>query len=303
MRSHITPKQVAQALGVSESSVKRWCDQGLIATERTAGGHRRLTVNSIIQFLRGREIRLMRPEILNLPPSVPGRPATLKATRHEMAQALEAGDEERFRRAGFNLYLAGYSVVEICDQVLAPVFELLGEKWQHQELEVYQERRGVEICLKFLHELRLSQPPPAAQAPLAIGGTFEGDWYVLPTTMVELSLREAGWRSQSYGASHPVETLEAALRARRPRLFWLSVSWMASEDRFVERFERISETAAECGTAVAVGGRALDESVRRRITYSAYCDHMGHLAAFSQALAQASSPVGSALSPGKGRES
>lgn len=288
MRAHVTPKQVAQAIGVSESSVKRWSDQGLIPTERTAGGHRRLPVRGVLQFLRSSGHSLVRPEILSLPPTALGREATLEQTQDELMAALDEGDEERFRAAGFNLFLAGYPAVEICDQVVAPAFHRLGDRWQHGEIEIYQERRGSEICLKLLHELRMSLPSPSPDAPLAIGGTLAGDWYALPTTMAELVLREAGWCAQSYGVGHPVETLCIALRDRKPRLFWLSVSWFASENDFVARFQKIYDTAAECGTAVAVGGRALTESIRRRITYSAFCDNMGHLVAFASALAPAS---------------
>ena len=309
MKFHVTPKQVAQAIGVSESSVKRWSDQGLIPTERTAGGHRRLPVRGVLQFLRGSGHSLVRPEILSLPPTALGREATLEQTRDELMAALDEGDEERFRAAGFNLFLAGYSAVDVCDQVVTPAFRRLGDRWQHGEIEIYQERRGSEICLKFLHELRVSLPSPEPDAPLAIGGTLEGDWYALPTTMVELVLREAGWRAQSYGTGHPAETLSIALRDRKPRLFWLSVSWLPSENDFVERFQKLYDTAAECGTALAVGGRALTETIRRRITYSAFCDNMGHLVAFASALAPApesdvsASPGNDASDDPNGRES
>ncbi len=45
--------QVAKAIGVSESSLKRWCDKGMLATQRTAGGHRRLTIEAVLEFVRG----------------------------------------------------------------------------------------------------------------------------------------------------------------------------------------------------------------------------------------------------------
>lgn len=294
MKSHLTPRQVAQAIGVSESSVKRWCDQGLIPTERTVGGHRRLPVSGVLQFLRSSDHSLVRPEILSLP-STPdgvssGRNPSVELTRNQMTDALLVGDEERFRAAGFNLYLAGTSVAELCDWVLAPAFRQLGERWRHGDMEVYQERRGCEICLKLLHELGASLERPEPGAPLAIGGTFEGDWYSLPTTMAELTLKEIGWRAQSYGPSHPSEALTIAIREREPRLFWLSVSRVGSEEDFVQRFHAVYRTAEACGTALAVGGRALTEEIRRRITYSAYCDNMGHLAAFAKALAPRPSP-------------
>jgi predicted site-specific integrase-resolvase len=31
-RGLLTPKQVARAIGVSESSLKRWCDKGVLPT-------------------------------------------------------------------------------------------------------------------------------------------------------------------------------------------------------------------------------------------------------------------------------
>ena len=52
MRDLLTPKQVARAIDVSESSIKRWCDKGVIETQYTAGGHRRITMAGLIEFVR-----------------------------------------------------------------------------------------------------------------------------------------------------------------------------------------------------------------------------------------------------------
>jgi len=48
---HYSPKQVAKRLGVSESSVKRWLDQGVVPVLRTAGGHRRISEESLEELL------------------------------------------------------------------------------------------------------------------------------------------------------------------------------------------------------------------------------------------------------------
>ena len=42
MDGYLSPKTLADALGTSESSVRRWCDAGKMAAIRTAGGHRRI---------------------------------------------------------------------------------------------------------------------------------------------------------------------------------------------------------------------------------------------------------------------
>ena len=72
----VTPKQVAQAIDVSESSLKRWCDRGLLTTVRTAGGHRRLALDDVFQFLRQSGQQLVRPELLGLPSNT-GQAATV----------------------------------------------------------------------------------------------------------------------------------------------------------------------------------------------------------------------------------
>ena len=50
VEDQLTTRQVAEALSVSESSVKRWCDQGAIPTIRTVGGHRRIPLDGLLRF-------------------------------------------------------------------------------------------------------------------------------------------------------------------------------------------------------------------------------------------------------------
>ena len=67
MNEFVTPKQVARAIQVSESSVKRWCDKGVIPTQKTAGGHRRIQLAGLVRFLRESGQVLARPEVIGLP--------------------------------------------------------------------------------------------------------------------------------------------------------------------------------------------------------------------------------------------
>lgn len=284
MRALLSPKQVAQAIGVSESSLKRWCDKGLLELQRTAGGHRRLALNSVVQFLRETGQPLTHPELLGLPVASARIEATLERTREPFAQALIAGDEARCRRLLLDHYLAGQMVAELCDRLIAPVFQEIGAAWEHGSAEVYQERRAIEISLHLLYELRMMLPSIDPLAQHAIGATLSGDPYKLPTTMCELALREAGWRAESYGVDLPVATLRSAIESIRPRLFWLSVSAIRDRDEFLSDYAMLYETALRHDVAIAVGGRALTDEIRREMKYSAYCDQLSHLLAFANGL-------------------
>jgi methanogenic corrinoid protein MtbC1 len=291
MRDTLTPKQVALAIGASEASLKRWCDKGLVPSVRTLGGHRRLPLSGVVEFLRKSGQPLVRPELLGLPSTTGKGNPTIERARAGMREALEAGDEEQLARVTFDLYLAGHRAADICDRPLAEALHDLGTRWQHGEVEVYEERRGIEVCLRVLHRFRRMLPAIDPAAPLAIGATLEGDAYSVPTCMVELTLREGGWRAESYGTGHPPETIAAALETVRPRLLWLSVSTFPSREIFLASYARVQAKAEELGIALAVGGRALGEDLRREMKYSAFCDTLGHMTAFAAMLAPTTSPT------------
>ncbi len=191
----ISPKQAAKAIGVSESSLKRWCDAGCIETSRTAGGHRRLSVPSLIKFLKSRGYPLARPELLCLPCQRMASLEALVKARPEFAEALMEGDEERVKRVLGELFMAGHSLSTIADELISPAFQAIGYQWECGELHVYRERLACEICLRGLFELRRLLPAPKENAPLAIGGAPDQDCYAIAPALAEMVLAQGGWRS------------------------------------------------------------------------------------------------------------
>jgi methanogenic corrinoid protein MtbC1 len=279
----VSPKQVARAIGVSESSLKRWCDQGLIKTVRTAGGHRKMAIREVLRYVRENDHQLVSPEFLGLPPVSEHASIGLTHGGPRLVDALLAGDEILARQIVFDLYLAKHSPAVICDEVIAAAFREIGDRWACHDAEVYQERRGCEIALRILFDLRRVQPVPE-RTRLATGGTIEGDLYSLPSSMAELVLRDSGFYATTLGTSIPFASLVKAVQATKPELFWVSVSHIHEGLDFISEFAALSQACLATDTALVVGGRALTEELRQRMTYAAYCDTMQHLAAFATTL-------------------
>jgi methanogenic corrinoid protein MtbC1 len=271
---------VAQAIGVSEASLKRWCDKGLVRATRTEGGHRRLAIEDVMEFLRRSGRPVIRRELLQLPPVRSHGDAALARSKEQFLEALVQGDEPRVHRIVFDTYLAKHSICDIGDRMIADAFRQIGDKWECKDIEPYQERHACEILGRVLAQLHAVIPAVPDTAPLAIGGTLEGDDYRLPSALVELALREAGWRAEALGTGLPAATLCAAIRDTQPKLFWLSVSHIPSVPQFLEQYATIFDTARQHNIPVAVGGRALDQSIRREMHYSAFCDTLRHLITF-----------------------
>ena len=286
MRDHVSPREVAEAIGVSESSLKRWVDRGALPTARTAGGHRRIPLAAALEFIR-REARVIeKPEALGLPASLRTGPASLAEAAGVATTALMSGDEETLRGVALKIYLAGHGLPALFDDVLSLAFRRLGDRWQHGQLEVFEERRGVEMTMRLLHALRGLLPAVPAQAPMAVGGSLAGDTYTLAPTMAELTLRELGVRAELLGFGLPAATLRAALRKLEPRLLWLSVSTVPAGDEaaLASDVAGLFEAALAAGAVLVLGGRALDAGLGAALRHTAHCRSMGALADFARSF-------------------
>src|SRR5690606_31435960 len=121
MRTHLSPKDLALATGISESSVKRWIDQGLISAVRTEGGHRRIALDEAIRYIRQHRLDVVSPQALGLSDLPDLGPAGVDLTQAApaLSQALQAGLGPQVRGQLLSLYLAGHPIAAIADGPVA----------------------------------------------------------------------------------------------------------------------------------------------------------------------------------------
>jgi excisionase family DNA binding protein len=281
-----SPKQVASALQASESSVKRWCDQGAISTVRTVGGHRKITLDALQDFLRVSHRRLPDPQALGLsdrPIAAEEIPGGQDPDQLQFRHALALGEEARCRQILRSRIDAVGSPSEAAGFLITDAMHGIGEAWDCKKLDAYQERRGCEICGRLISELRKELPAVPRSAPSALGGTLAGDPYQLPTALVELALRESGWNAVNLGSNLPIESYLKAVSDHRPDLVWLSVSSIPDGESFIRDENRWAEALGD-QTALLIGGRGLTDSLRPRLRYTAHCDGLRNLIDFATML-------------------
>lgn len=282
---YFSPKEVARAIGASESSLKRWVDKELINASRTTGGHRRLELAAVLQYLRKSGRSLQHPQSIDLPEEC-GALTTL--TTHDAQQpfmnALIAGSEKAARRVIIDLFVSGASVAEICDVVITPAFQSVGDLWQCGQVKIYEERRVCELCQSVVHELRRIIGTGPKHGPLAMGGTLDGDSNTLPTSLTEVVLCHSGWRATSLGHMFPVETAHSAIVEKRPALFWVSVTTVCDADRLAAEVNTLFDAATSVGTALVVGGQALTADIRQKMRYTQFSDNMSHMELFANSI-------------------
>ena len=278
--------QVAEALGVSVTTVKRWVDDGVLPARKTVGGHRKVRMADVVRLAR--EAKLPQADISRLVP----RPRDVDLSNPDLVAgqlraALHEADAELVAALLHGAYRHGYPIEVLADRVVGPALEEVGRGWECGQLDVMQEHRATQMVVAALYELQGTlRSRPAGDRPVAVGGAPTGDPTLVPTLLAKLVLADAGWEAVNLGPQTPVEAFASAMNELRPRLVWVCATHLEEPEGFLREYREVYRQAEERGIAVAVGGRGLTKALRERMPYTTFGDGMTHLTAFARTLYQ-----------------
>ncbi len=288
MKQLLSPKDLARATGVSESSLKRWADSGRLECTRTAGGHRRIPLAEAVRFIRESSISVLDPSMLGI--TLQNRPVQSTEESNEyFSELVLSGREEEAIGYLSNEYLSGTGFASLCDGPVRYCLEQVGHAWarttggQEKNIRIAEEHRSVDIILQALQQLRRMVQSPET-APVAIGGAPPGDPYLVPSLCAALSLLGDGWRTANLGPSSPFEVLRTAAVRAKAKLVWVSISVESPEANIRQGLEMLSETMLGMNGSVVVGGRKLPEELTRGIPGVHTATTMREMVLFSRGL-------------------
>jgi methanogenic corrinoid protein MtbC1 len=280
----VSPRDIAKAIGASESSLRRWMDGGEIRVSKTAGGHRRVTLRDALQFIRKIGAVVVDPAAINLPPTAESAEGTPAGDEDALFSALDDGRSALAGALVLSWYLKGRAMHELFDGPIRGAMHRIGELWKHDNRGILVEHRATEICLGLIAGLRSLLPTPPESAPLAIGAAPEGDPYQIPSLMAGTVLAEAGLRDVNFGANTPPELLASEAALTNAALVWLSISAVSDDRALQAKVKKLAAALAERGTKLVIGGQASAELARRNTPNVFAIRSMGELAAFGHGL-------------------
>lgn len=282
---YLSPKQLGQAIGVSESSLKRWIDDGLVEATRTTGGHRRISLPEAVRFVRQRGYEINDPTVLGLSAAddQTGRADAAQEAEY-FHQMLLDGQDKQFASAMTRLYLGGHTLAELIDGPMREAMRRIGELWHNNPEGVGIEHRATDIVIRTLGYLHSLIKTPDKDAPLAIGGAPPADMHLISSLCISLVLAEQGWREANLGANTPWEQMERAAVREKASLVWVSMTNESTSD-YQPKLVALAESLAQVPCQLVVGGRQLDEQISRIYLPNFYTARsMGELMSFSRGL-------------------
>jgi excisionase family DNA binding protein len=246
--------EAARLLEVGDTTLKRWTEDGRLSYERTLGGHR----------------RFRRDEVMRLRSQLTGEraapPAPLPLEEPDSRRWLDApGDPtEPTAMMGRLLLLRSESRdwAETCDRLCSGLLTEIGQRWSDGKMTCAQEHamsRSLEVGLaKLGHQFAVS--PGAATIVLACP---PGERHTLGLTMVEVVLRERGFRVQFLGGDVPTHDVVETIRKARPVAVGLGASACARPSgELSEPARAVSSACSEVGARLFLGGGAAWPPVR-----------------------------------------
>lgn len=289
-RKHLTSKEAARALGASEASVKRWADNGLLASEKTAGGHRRFRPEDVARFKRENRGAPPAAAVSSFAERDAGPPdgASVAADAETLFAALRRGDAEETPALLVKAYLAGRPLAFIFDELLAAAMGRIGDLWHQGDLSVAEEHLATRAALGALQTLDKVVAEREPNNLLAVCCGTEDDFHELPLRCAELILKHEGWEVLSLGANTPFYALTEMVARLHPRLVCVASTILADPSRAVREFGELRATAKRVGASIVLGGAGFAaEHVRRRLAAELYADNFRQLLDFAAALATA----------------
>lgn len=256
-------KEVAEMLGVNESSVKRWADSRKIACVKTPGGHRKFRLSDLNEYVRVNNIE----SLLKFPDSVHQDDQKLLVALqykdhsviipHFLSLMMKADASEIYTFINM-LVLNKYSYVEFFDFVLSPVLRQIGDKWSQNLISVDEEHAASAALYEALIRINSTIIKLPRKNLSAIVGVLENDYHELPAKCLSILLEIDGWKVFYLGANTPLFSFESALVKNPVQAILISsIVKPENEQEIVSGLENLKEKLTRIGGVLVVGGPGL----------------------------------------------
>ena len=283
-----TTKEVARLCRVSDATVKRWEDAGLLKSERTTGGHRRFRAEEIARFQReqglGQKLAHGGESVF----AANNRCAEKKLPADvSLYDLMLAGREDVLAEILIAEFLNDRPLTEIFDEMICPVMRKIGEIWFAGELNVAQEHLATRTVHNAIYKLRSRLPVPEPTGNLAICCALENEHHELPTHLAQIVIENEGWEVLNFGANTPLYSLKEETAKHLPNIVCISATIMNDIERLSRDFSDFRELAAKHKISIVLGGKIFDdECIQKRFPAELYAESFSDVAEFARNMTE-----------------
>jgi excisionase family DNA binding protein len=283
--ANLTTKEVARLLLVSEATVKRWADDGLLLPKKTAGGHRRFSIQSVALFRREQGIApaAQSPTKRVRKKMVPGRLPSAES----FGDLLLSENEAEATAQLIDAYLQNHALATLFDTTITNAMHRVGDLWFNGTITIADEHLATRVMLSVLQKLRSIVVPVQATGLQAVCCGIEGDLHELPIHLAEIIFESEGWDISNLGPNTPLFTLRDMVAQKKPDLVCVSARSIVDLDRATTEYAQFRKIIEKINGTTVLGGEAFrDSNLRQRFPAEFYAESFSGLSKFVKELAK-----------------
>ncbi len=225
MKYSISTKKASDIFNVNVSTIKRWSDNGILKCRKTAGGHRKFSIEDI--KFHAEELNLVISDFQILNSSVKLVKNISDRKTDKLIKALERlllkGDSKKAEHFFYHLYLNNLSIQEIFDNIVSPCMNNIGLKWLDNLLKIEDEHIASRALIDALYSFEKSIKGIKSNGKKAICVCIENEFHEIGILCVKITLEHLGWKVIYPGSDLPVKSLSDLIKKVKPDLVCLSV--------------------------------------------------------------------------------
>ena len=255
---YLNSNDVAEILGINISTLKRWTENGTIGCSKTAGGHRKFTMQHVRDYYKSNKDsdrsmglgleRLEHKTIYEL---------LNKSNYTELAKILADSSLESNEVSVNNIingaYMKGIKASLICDEIIEPG-SMIVENALRQEyishLEAFISRK---LITRSVESLNQSKPNGSFNGRTALCVNFEDNLPDLGVVMSEIVLRHNGYNVLNTGSHAELGNLQGVIEKKNVDLLVFYLCDMQCCMATVK--DNLSKTAAQVKSIVTLANK------------------------------------------------
>ncbi|HTY57265.1 MAG TPA: cobalamin-dependent protein [Bacteroidota bacterium] len=301
-RSILSTSDVARLFNVTETTVKRWADEGTLKCQRTPGGHRKFEIRNVVDFAEENHFEPVGALEISgddglesmVQVALLGRDFPVLAAAY-VRRALAPEGNQLFPYLSY-LYQHRVQIWELHDRVIRPAMVEIGNRWSLGEIGINHEHRASCETLEALAKLQLQIriKPPAGHS--VVSATLGDELHEIGLRCAAYLFESEGWESHYLGSRIPPEALTDAIAQRRPDVVCISSTNNAEAD-LRRDLGIVVDAAKDAGAVVLAGGNLAPLLRQADGVLDTSHNSSQELFCYIQGFGRGSSPCGEGMPP------
>ena len=255
---YLNSNDVAEILGVNISTLKRWTENGTIGCSKTAGGHRKFTMQNVRDYYKSNKNanknlglgleRLEHKTIYEL---------INKSEYSELAKILADSSLESNELSVNNIingaYMKGIKASLICDEIIDPGSMIVENALRRKYISHVEAFISRKLITRSVESLNQNKPNGSFNGKTALCVNFEDNLPDLGVVMSEIVLRHNGYNVLNTGSHAELGNLQGVIEKKNVDLLVFYLCDMQCCMATVK--DNLSKTASQVKSIVTLANK------------------------------------------------